>query len=228
MINTHYVYLFINFFTIIIPFIFSFHPSIQFYKHFLSFIKSNFLTACIFIIWDIYFTHIGVWGFNKKYIVGIYFFNLPIEEVLFFICIPFACLFTIYCFDRFKKIPLYYKAEKIFNIIIYLLSIVIIIFNYKKNYTLFVFVSWPILIFVLKNIFKVNWLIKVYFVYIFLLVPFLMVNGILTGTGLQEPVVWYNMNHIIGIKLLTIPFEDIFYGLALIILQVGLFEFVKK
>ena len=228
MINTHYLYLLINFFTIIIPFIFSFHPSIQFYKHFLSFIKSIFLTCLIFIVWDIFFTHLGVWGFNKKYIIGVYFFNLPIEEVLFFICIPFACIFTIFCFDKFKKIPINYKVEKMIHIIIYFLSLSIILFFYKKKYPLFVFVSLPILIIVLKYIFKVNWLIKVYFVYLFLLIPFLIVNGILTGTGLQEPVVWYNVNQIIGIKILTIPVEDIFYGLELIILQYGLFEFIKS
>ena len=227
MINTHYLYLLINFFTIIIPFIFSFHPSIQFYKHFLSFIKSIFLTCLIFIVWDIFFTHLGVWGFNKKYVIGVYFFNLPIEEVLFFICIPFACIFTIFCFDKFKKIPINYKVEKMIHIIIYFLSLSIILFFYKKKYPLFVFVSLPILIIVLKYIFKVNWLIKVYFVYLFLLIPFLIVNGILTGTGLQEPVVWYNVNQIIGIKILTIPVEDIFYGLELIILQYGLFEFIK-
>ena len=228
MINTHYLYLLINFFTIIIPFIFSFHPSIQFYKHFLSFIKSIFLTCLIFIVWDIFFTHLGVWGFNKKYVIGVYFFNLPIEEVLFFICIPFACIFTIFCFDKFKKIPINYKVEKMIHIIIYFLSLSIILFFYKKKYPLFVFVSLPILIIVLKYIFKVNWLIKVYFVYLFLLIPFLIVNGILTGTGLQEPVVWYNVNQIIGIKILTIPVEDIFYGLELIILQYGLFEFIKS
>ena len=228
MINTHYLYLLINFFTIIIPFIFSFHPSIQFYKHFLSFIKSILLTCLIFIVWDIFFTHLGVWGFNKKYVIGVYFFNLPIEEVLFFICIPFACIFTIFCFDKFKKIPINYKVEKMIHIIIYFLSLSIILFFYKKKYPLFVFVSLPILIIVLKYIFKVNWLIKVYFVYLFLLIPFLIVNGILTGTGLQEPVVWYNVNQIIGIKILTIPVEDIFYGLELIILQYGLFEFIKS
>ena len=228
MINTHYLYLLINFFTIIIPFIFSFHPSIQFYKHFLSFIKSIFLTCLIFIVWDIFFTHLGVWGFNKKYVIGVYFFNLPIEEVLFFICIPFACIFTIFCFDKFKKIPINYKVEKMIHIIIYFLSLSIILFFYKKKYPLFVFVSLPILIIVLKYIFKVNWLMKVYFVYLFLLIPFLIVNGILTGTGLQEPVVWYNVNQIIGIKILTIPVEDIFYGLELIILQYGLFEFIKS
>ena len=228
MINTHYLYLLINFFTIIIPFIFSFHPSIQFYKHFLSFIKSIFLTCLIFIVWDIFFTHLGVWGFNKKYVIGVYFFNLPIEEVLFFICIPFACIFTIFCFDKFKKIPINYKVEKMIHIIIYFLSLSIILFFYKKKYPLFVFVTLPILIIVLKYFFKVNWLMKVYFVYLFLLIPFLIVNGILTGTGLQEPVVWYNVNQIIGIKILTIPVEDIFYGLELIILQYGLFEFIKS
>ena len=50
----------------------------------------------IYIIWDILFTYLGVWGFNNKYLIGYNIFNLPLEEWLFFICIPYASLFIHY------------------------------------------------------------------------------------------------------------------------------------
>jgi lycopene cyclase domain-containing protein len=56
-------------------------------------------------------------------------------------------------------------------------------------------------------------------------IPFLIVNGILTGTGLDNPVVWYNPNHIIGLRIHTIPFEDTFYGMSMLLLSLALYEF---
>jgi lycopene cyclase domain-containing protein len=60
------------------------------------------------------------------------------------------------------------------------------------------------------------------------LIPFFIVNGILTGSGLKQPVVWYNNAENIGIRLFTIPVEDIAYGLELILANIFFFEIFKK
>ena len=54
-----YTYLLINFFTIIICFIFSFHPKIKFNRHFGAFIKASLLVGLVFILWDVWF-YIGI------------------------------------------------------------------------------------------------------------------------------------------------------------------------
>ena len=51
------------------------------------------IPAILFLIWDSTVTY-SHWFFNEKYVLGITIFNLPIEEILFFITVPFACLFT--------------------------------------------------------------------------------------------------------------------------------------
>ena len=64
-------------------------------------------------------------------------------------------------------------------------------------------------------------------VYSVLLLPFFIVNGILTGTGLDSPVVWYNDNENLGLRVLTIPVEDIFYGMELIFLNLLIYQKLK-
>ena len=51
------------------------------------------LMMLIFIPWDIWFTDWSVWQFNSDYIFGVKIFQLPIEEWMFFIIVPFSCVF---------------------------------------------------------------------------------------------------------------------------------------
>jgi lycopene cyclase domain-containing protein len=223
-----YTYLLVNFFSVIVPFLFSFHPKINFYKIWKAFFPANIIAAIIFLIWDVLFTSKGIWGFNPKYVSEIYFFHLPLEEVLFFICIPFACVFTYHSINLFFKIEWKLKTENIFCIILSLLLFITGILFYDRLYTSVTFISTAILMLVLKFIFKIKWFGKLISIYPILLIPFFIVNGILTGSCLQEPVVWYNNAENLGIRLFTIPVEDVFYGFELILLNIFFFEIFKS
>jgi lycopene cyclase domain-containing protein len=61
-----------------------------------------------------------------------------------------------------------------------------------------------------------------------ILVPFFLVNGILTGTFLDEEVVWYNEQAIMGMRLGTIPIEDLFYGMLMMLLNVSVYEWMQS
>lgn len=225
---TKYTYLLVNFFTIIVPFIFSFHPKLKFYKTWRAFFPAVIITAVFFLLWDEYFTQLGIWGFNDCYLVGIYFGHLPLEELLFFFCIPYACVYTYHCLDLFIRKEFSLTVEKAITNIFIVVFLLVSVFLYQQTYTLFAFLTSALLLILAKYVVKVTWLTKFYIIYGVLLFPFLIVNGVLTGTGLDEPVVWYNEAEIIGFRILTIPFEDIFYGMAMVLMNMLIYKKLLK
>ena len=88
-----YTYLLIDLLTLIIPLLRSFEPRIAFYKKWTAWLPAILLTGTFFIGWDVWCTRWQIWGFNERYLLGIYVLGLPIEEVLFFVAVPYACLF---------------------------------------------------------------------------------------------------------------------------------------
>ena len=222
-----YLYLAVDAAALIVPLIFSFRPKIKFHRELKYFLPACLMTSVLFLAGDVWFTHMGVWQFNPQYVIGIYFFNLPIEEVLFFICIPYACVFTYHCFDILFQSKAVFKTPQIISSILILLLAATGIFFSEKIYTSSTFLILAIIIFFLQFILNAEWIGKFYFVYIILLIPFFIVNGILTGTGPDHPVVIYNNSENLGIRLFSIPVEDVFYGMELILLNILFFERFK-
>ncbi|MXS72820.1 lycopene cyclase domain-containing protein [Flavobacteriaceae bacterium W22] len=223
-----YTYLAINFFTIIICFIFSFHPKIKFNRHFKVFIMASVLVASVFIAWDVWFTANGVWWFNDRYLIGIRLFGLPLEELLFFICIPFSCVFTYHCLDKFFKLDWNVSIEKIFVIVSAVVCFIIAYLFKDRIYTLVTFTTTTASLLILYFVLKARWIGKASFVYLILMPGFFAVNGILTGTGLESPIVNYNPDDFIGFRMLTIPVEDTVYGYEMILWNLFFFYKFKK
>lgn len=223
-----YTYLLINFLTIIICFVYSFDRRIQFNQHFLSFIKASTLVAIPFILWDAWFTKIGVWWFNDTYLIGNRILGLPIEEWLFFICIPFSCVFTYYCLTKFFNL----KWANAFNTIIVFVTIivcsVVALLFYNKTYTLVTALITIATLIYLHFIAKVDWIGQASLVFTILMLGFFPVNGVLTGTGLESPIVNYNSNEFLTIRLFTIPIEDAVYGYTQFLLNIYFFNYFSK
>ena len=104
------------------------------------------------------------------------------------------------------------------------LSVFMIVCFHGLRYTGYAFAMLATLLVTAQFILKANWLSRFYVTYLLLLLPFVIVNGLLTGTGLTSPIVWYNPAHIIGLRILTIPVEDIFYGMDLILLNIMIYS----
>ena len=222
--ETKYLYLWINFFTILIPLIRSFEPRIAFYKSFKAVGLSLFFTASFFIIWDIIFTHLGVWGFNSKYLSGISLFGLPLGEYLFFITVPYACLFIYRTLNYFIQKDVVGGLTKHISNFIIGFSMALAAVYYDRWYTAVTFILLGLFVAYLQFRLQPQWLGRFYLAYAVCLIPFFIVNGILTGSGIAEEVVWYNNAENLGVRLGTIPIEDIFYGMLLILLTTFWYE----
>lgn len=225
---SEYLYLLLNLGSVFIPFIFSFHPKLKFYKLWKSLFLSVIITMTFFIIWDVLFTKNGFWGFNEEYYIGIELLSLPIEEWLFFICIPYACIFMHYSLlIYFPNLPLSKNVTKSILAFFLLLFFLLVIIHYNRWYTLINY-SYAILLIllVMKHDFR---LLQRYLpTFLVMLIPFFIVNGILTGSFIENEVVWYNDKENLGIRLGTIPVEDVVYAFTLILTNLYLMGIFKR
>jgi len=219
-----HTYLLVNLLSISIPFIASFDKRLNFYKQWKYFIPGMILTLIFFVGWDIWFTHIGIWGFNERYLTGINIVNLPLEEWLFFIAIPYACVFTYDALNYLIKKDYFGKAAGWISWILLIILLLVGLLNLDKLYTSITFILTGIFLLIHLFVLKSNYLGRFYFTYMIILIPFFIVNGILTGSFIEGEVVWYNNAENLGIRLFTIPIEDSVYGMLLILMNVTLLE----
>lgn len=223
-----YLYLWINIGSFIIPFLFSFHPKLKFYKKWPALAIGLLVMMVVFIPWDIAFTDRGFWGFNPDYLSGYYLLGLPLEELLFFICIPYACIFTHYAL--LKLYPKFMFSDRVVSaayVSLVSLLIVVLWYYYDRWYTLVNFIYALLILGVVFNR-RRRLLCSFFATYLVILLPFFVVNGILTGTGIPELVVWYNNSENLGLRIFTIPVEDLIYNLSMLLTVLFITEISHK
>ena len=222
------LYLILNITSFMVPFAYSFEKKMRFIRWWKSVFLSLFIVAFFFLVWDVIFTKIGVWGFNPTYHVNFTIFGLPLEEILFFICIPYASIFTHYAVGYFfSNLELSKKVTSYLTIVLFFISVVVLILNTDKWYTLVNFSVFAGLL--AYSFFAKNMILqKFYLTFLVILIPFFIVNGILTGSFIHQEVVWYNDAENLGIRLFTVPVEDAFYAFSMLFANLILIEKFKK
>lgn len=216
------------FFSILVPIVLSFDKKLQFYKHWRYLFPSIFVVAIFYIGFDVLFTKMGVWGFNSLYHLNKIIFGLPIEEWLFFLVIPYASIFLheslVLYFPNFK---LKNGLSRTFSAIIIICLLIVLLFNLDKAYTVYIFSS--VIIALALSFFDKSKIINSYYLtFLVILIPFIIVNAILTGSFIDQEVVWYNNNENLGIRFLTIPIEDFGYAFSLILFNLLLIAKLKS
>ncbi|AWV99018.1 lycopene cyclase domain-containing protein [Arcticibacterium luteifluviistationis] len=224
----NWLYFLLNIGSLSIPFLYSFHPKMNFIRHWKAIFKSSFIIAVIFIIWDVIFTKNAVWGFNPNYHLGIELWHLPFEEILFFFCIPYASIFIHYSLEYFiPKVKLSLTLVKAITITLAVLAIFLSIKFSDRAYT-FVNFSFFLLVLIISWFTNLELLRRFYLSFLIILIPFFIVNGILTGSFIESPVVWYNNDENLGIRLFTVPVEDTAYAFSMIFSNLMLMKYFSS
>jgi lycopene cyclase domain-containing protein len=218
----HYLYLALNAFTLLGPLALSFDRKVAYWRSWHALFPAIAITAALFLAWDVWFTAQGVWGFNQAYLSGVALLGLPLGEWLFFFTVPYACLFIYSCVKAyFPRDPLQRAAPWVLRGLMVLLP-VIALFYLDHLYTSITFLGTAALIALNLYVIKPRYLGHFLLGYLIALIPFAIVNGVLTAL----PVVWYNDLENLGLRLGTIPIEDTMYNIWLVLMNVNLYEWL--
>jgi lycopene cyclase domain-containing protein len=223
ILNTHFTYFAILALSLAGPLLLSFDKKVAYYKQWKYLLPAITIAAIPYLVWDSYFTYLQVWQFNTTYIYGPSYFLLPIEEWLFFIIVPFCCMFIYECIrNYFTAIAKQQWGKYVLGAIGCILFIAGIIYH-QKIYTAYTFIfcsAFIACLFIFKQFFKAFNASLFLVSYTVILIPFLIVNGFLTAM----PILTYNNLQNLAIRLFTIPFEDVFYGMLLLLIITAFFE----
>lgn len=223
-----YLYLCLELLCLVIPLMASFRPKAPFYKKWKYLLPAIVVPAIFFVAWDVIFTHLNVWEFNERYVTGIYVGVLPLEEILFFICIPYASVFTYFALTHLIEKDYLFPHQELISSAMIILMLVFGMYNFDKAYTGITFVFLGLFLAFQMLQLRPRYMGRFYFAFVVLLLPFFIVNGILTGLLIDGEVVRYNDSETLGIRIGTVPFEDIFYGFLLILMNVVIFEWLQE
>lgn len=222
-----YLYLALHLITVSFPLARSFERRIYYFGKWKALFPAITLVAAFFLIWDVIFTRGGVWGFNSDYLLGIHAFHLPVEEWLFFFTVPFASVFIYECVVYFIPYLTTNRALRACTGLMGIAILAIAISNSDRAYTFwnFLFAGTCLTFSAWQN---PSWMAHFWVAYLLHLLPFFLVNGVLTGAFTEEPVVWYNDDQNLGIRLVSIPIEDTLYTLLLLLMNIYLYERFKS
>lgn len=181
-------------------------------------------TGAIFIMLKIRFLQSGVISFNENFLIGKKILSLPVEEWLFFLIISFFA-FSVYILVNVKLEN--FEKPQLFFIVSILLLIGFALeayFSRQKIVTFFIFFLLSIYFgyTLFRNRFKPH-LTKFYISYFIVVIPFFLVKLVLN----YLPVILYNNDFILGIRVVGVPVEQFANLFLLMLLNITIFEYLR-
>lgn len=209
------------------PLLLSFDKKVAYYRNWKFVFPAILLMMVIFIPWDSLFTYYGIWGFNDNYILGHNYFYLPIEEWLFFPATHFSVIFIYECLKAYIKKDILANAYKWILYFFVVSGLLVALIYPMQLYSSMKMGGAAVLTLIVLR-FNPAWLSRFTLMFLVSLVPFLIMNGILTGSFIEQEIVWYNPAHIFNYRIGTIPVEDVYYSLFMLLTTMLFYEGLKR
>ncbi|MBS3776636.1 MAG: lycopene cyclase domain-containing protein [Bacteroidales bacterium] len=221
---SNFTYLFLLLIAIAYPLAKSFESRIRFYTKLKYIIPAIIITAIPFLIWDIIFENHHIWSFSSDHTIGVNMLGLPLEEWLFFLIIPYACFFI-------YETVIYFAGRVTFRFIrqttLFLAFFLFLagLLTVHLSYTFVSFILASVILFIIANKKHIAVHLSNFFKgYLVSLIPFFIINGVLT----KLPVVLYNNEENLSLRIYSIPVEDAVYLLSLLFINFSLYEIFKQ
>lgn len=197
--------------TLFFPLLLSFDRKVAFWRRWPRAFAAAVIVAIPFIVWDLFAAARGDWGFAHQRVWPLRLGGLPVEEILFFLIAPMACLFIYECLLVYlKPRPFPFRRWPWLAGAALTAAAAVLVRGQFYTWTLLLFAAAFLVLCAVLGRGICNdarfWIAQA-----LCLIPFLVVNGFLTGI----PVVTYSPEAILGLRILTIPVEDFLYSVAL-------------
>lgn len=195
------------------PLLASFDRQVRFIQYLLQAFVSIIVVGAVYIGWDAWAASRGHWAFNPDHVHSIRFLGLPLEEILFFVVVPYASLFV-------WKTILFYRREKEDKMPFtpyrsgVLIAAVGIAMWFGKGYEYTAIAAWATALFLFADYgfrIRLTSTVSYWFTQGFVVLATLIFNGYLTA----RPIVTYGEAFQLGLRIYTIPVEDFVYGFSL-------------
>ena len=205
-------YLLFNLAVFIPVLILSFTTDVKPHRHWRAFLGAFLLVCVPFILWDAWAVYAGHWDFNSIYVTSPRFIYLAVEEILFFITVPFAMM---YVWGVVRKHIVDREVATWWPLALLSatagIAAALLIWYWNNGYTRAAMFATLIAV-IIVGCSRLVFTARFWSFQIILLGLFILANWFLTAL----PIIMYSSDAIIGIRILTIPIEDFFFNFALI------------
>lgn len=204
----------INLLVVALPLVLSFDRKVAFWKQWPRVFAAIAAVVIVFGAWDAWMAARGIWGFHPAHVGAWRFLHLPLGEWLFFVCVPYACLFILACVRAYFPDRAWMIPRRV--VLTAAAFVLLLVWMYRElAYTATVFLATGLSLAALELGVPVTLRSRNFWAAIGLTyLPFLIANGFLTGI----PIVLYDDAENLAIRVGSIPLEDFFFSFSMLAL----------
>lgn len=185
---------------------------------------ASLVSAIIFSALTVVLQIFGIITFSADSTLGVVFKEVPLEHYLLNFSFSFASVSAYqYLNIKFPNNNLQKYSLALSNLLMGL-CVAFLFFGYPKWYTLGTFATLLILLFLIEYVGTLRFMYRAYRAFVFMLVPFCLVYGLLFWNGL----IVVAKQQVTGMHLAKIPVENLFITLSMLLVSVYMFEFFSS